>query len=127
MDQPRSVSRADHVVGVFAREHLSGALSAVHRSGFGHHVRVFDGTRQPVGDQLSRAGLRLVDATISDPGVLMIVVSAPGRTARVAEMLHQTNAERVIFAERTLLARSEDAVTEIGSLPASEIGEVADS
>jgi hypothetical protein len=127
MDQPRSIPRADHVIGLFAREHLSGALSAVHRSGFGQHVRVFDGTRQPVGDQLSRAGLRLVEPSLFEPDALMIVVNAPGRTALVAEMLHETNAERVIFAERELLAPS--GVVDVVILPrsVSDVGETAES
>lgn len=109
MNQPSLGSRVDHVIGVFTREHLSGALSAVHRSGFGHHVRVFDGTRQPAGAQLLRAGLRLVDAASVEPDELMIVVTAPGRTAMVAEMFHQTLAERVILAERALPVLSDES------------------
>ena len=109
MKQPSLGSRADHVIGVFTREHLSGALSAVHRSGFGHHVRVFDGARHPAGAQLLRAGLRLVDAASVEPDELMVVVTAPGRTAMVAEMFYQTLAERVILAERALPVLSDES------------------
>jgi hypothetical protein len=127
MDQRRSVSRADHVIGIFSRERLSAALSAVHRSGFGQHVRVFDGTRQPVGDQIARAGLRLVEPSLFEPDALMIVVSAPGRTAQVAEMFHETNAERVIFAERALLAPSGDVGTVILPQTVSDASGTSDS
>lgn len=106
MDQPRAMSRADHVIGIFARENLSGALSAVHRAGFGHHARVFDGSRHPVCEQVTRAGLRLVDGSDLNPDDLMIVVTAPGRAPIVAELFHETGASRVIFAERTAMARA---------------------
>lgn len=127
MDRPRIRSRADHVIGIFAREHLSGALSAVHRSGFGQHVRVFDGTRQPVGDQIARAGLRPVGASQFDPAALLVVVTAPGRTAQVAEIFSETNAERVIFAERAVAAWSGDANPVILPQNTSDVSELADS
>lgn len=120
------LSRADHVVGKFPREVLSGALSAVHRSGFGHHVRVFDGTRQPVGDQLVRAGLRLVDVVGLVADDLLIVVTAPGRTAIVAEMFHQTGATEVILAERAV-ARTLEAEPVAMPLIDGDLGEAAGS
>ena len=126
MEQPRSLSRADHVIGIFARENLSVALSAVHRSGFGHHARVFDGTRQPVADQLTRAGLRLADGSGIKPDDLMIVVTAPGRTPIVAELFHETGAERVIFAERAVMERTAFADQALPPSVTSTLSETSD-
>lgn len=127
MERPRSHSRADHVIGIFARENLSGALSAVHRAGFGHHARVFDGTRQPVVEQLTRAGLRLVDGSSLAQDDLMIVVTAPGRTPIVAELFHETGAERVIFAERAVMVRAALADQVLPPNMESALSDVPDS
>lgn len=127
MDRPRALPRADHVIGIFARENLSVALSAVHRTGFGHHARVFDGTRQPVAEQLTRAGLRLVDESSMEPDDLMIVVTAPGRTPIVAELFHETGAERVLFAERAVLVRAAMVDQVLPPTLESALSEVPDS
>jgi hypothetical protein len=127
MEQPRTSSRVDHVIGIFTRENLSGALSAVHRSGFGHHARVFDGMRQSAAEQLTRAGLRLVDGSSMEPDDLMIVVTAPGRTPIVAELFHETGAERVIFAERAALVRAPLVEEVLPPSVDSALSEVPDS
>jgi hypothetical protein len=90
----------DHVLGVFARERLSEALSATHRAGFGPYTRVFDGQRSSTASQLARAGLEIAAGEPPGPEDLVIVVQAPGRVDRVAELFHQLGAQLVAQAQR---------------------------
>lgn len=90
----------DHVLGVFARERLSEALSATHRAGFGPYTRVFDGQRSSTASQLARAGLEIAAGATPAPEDLVIVVQAPGRVDRVAELFHQLGAQVVAQARR---------------------------
>ncbi len=90
----------DHVVGTFPRAELSTALAATHRAGFGPQTRVFDGARDDVGRQLERAGLRVLDGAPPPADALLIVVTAPGRTAIVAELFERLGAEAVLLAAR---------------------------
>ncbi len=97
---------ADHVIGVFPREGLSSALASTHRAGFGPQTRVIDGTRGGVGQQLERAGLRICDDDMPDGEGVLIVVTAPGRVAIVADLFARLGAERVVLAERPSKDRS---------------------
>ncbi|MGH2618500.1 MAG: hypothetical protein ACRDJC_24990 [Thermomicrobiales bacterium] len=98
---PRAVpAAADHVIGVFPRNKLSTALASTHRAGFGPQTRVIDGTRADVGQQLARAGLRLLDSAAPAADAVLIVVTAPGRTAIVADLFTGLGAETVLFAAR---------------------------
>lgn len=90
----------DHVLGVFARERLSEALSATHRAGFGPNTRVFDGRRSSTASQLARAGLQIAAGANPGPEDLVIVVQAPGRVDRVSELFHQLGAQAVAQARR---------------------------
>lgn len=90
----------DHVLGVFARERLSEALSATHRAGFGPYTRVFDGRRSSTATQISRAGLEIAEGPSPGPEDLVILVQAPGRVDRVAELFHQLGAQLVAQARR---------------------------
>jgi hypothetical protein len=90
----------DHVVGTFPRAELSAALAATHRAGFGPQARVFDGARGDTSRQLERAGLRVLDGAPPPEDALLIVVTAPGRTAIVAELFQQLGAEAVLLAVR---------------------------
>lgn len=92
----------DHVLGVFARERLSEALSATHRAGFGPYTRVFDGRRSSTASQLVRAGLEIAAGASPEPEDLVIVVQAPGRVDRVAELFHQLGAQLVAQAQRSV-------------------------
>ncbi|MFT4036940.1 MAG: hypothetical protein QM692_02070 [Thermomicrobiales bacterium] len=83
---------------MFPRERLSEALAATHRAGFGPYTRVLDGQRLDVGSQLARAGLEIVAGAAPDPGDVLIVVQAPGRVDRVAELFHQLGAQAVAHA-----------------------------
>ena len=91
----------DYVVGVFARERLSEALSATHRAGFGPHTRVFDGQRSSTGLQLERAGLEIAAGAAPAPDDLVILVQAPSRVDRVAELFRQLGAQVVAQAQRS--------------------------
>jgi hypothetical protein len=97
----------DHVLGVFGRERLSEALSATHRAGFGPYTRVLDGQRSDSSAQLARAGLEIAEGPAPAPTDLVILVQAPGRVDRVAELFHQLGAELVAQARRSV-ARAAD-------------------
>jgi hypothetical protein len=90
---------------VFGRERLSEALSATHRAGFGPYTRVLDGERSNTASQLARAGLEIAEGLAPAPADLVILVQAPGRVDRVAEMFHQLGAQLVAQARRSV-ARS---------------------
>ena len=90
----------DHVVATFPRGELSAALAATHRAGFGPQTRVFDGARGDISRQLERAGLRILDGAAPPADAVLIVVTAPGRTAIVAELFEQLAAESVLLAAR---------------------------
>ena len=90
----------DHVVGTFPRAELSAALAATHRAGFGPQTRVFDGARGDTARQLERAGLRLLEGAPPAADALLIVVTAPGRTAIVAKLFERLGAEAVLLAAR---------------------------
>jgi hypothetical protein len=110
MDVPVLVTgkrNPDHVLGVFARERLSEALSATHRAGFGPYTRVFDGQRSSTALQLSRAGLEIAEGPSPRAEDLVIVVQAPGRVDRVAELFHQLGAQLVTHAQRPMARLTE--------------------
>ena len=90
----------DHVVGTFPRAELSAALAATHRAGFGPQTRVFDGARGDTARQLERAGLRILDGAAPAADAVLIVVTAPGRTAIVSELFERLGAESVLLAAR---------------------------
>lgn len=91
---------ADQVIGTFSRVGLSAALASTHRAGFGPQTRVFDGARGDAKRQLERAGLRILDGDAPPADAVLIVVTAPGRTAIVAELFERLGAETVLFATR---------------------------
>ena len=91
----------DAVVGVVDRSRLSGALTAIHRGGHGHNARVLDGARGDVIGQLRRAGVQ--DELGIDPRAkdsVLILVHAPGRTAKAAELLQRVGASAVHVVSR---------------------------
>src|ERR687894_1716049 len=90
----------DHVVATFPRDELSAALAATHRAGFGPQTRVYDGARGDITRQFERAGLRLLDGAAPPADAVVIVVTAPGRTAIVAELFERLGAESVLLAVR---------------------------
>jgi hypothetical protein len=92
---------------VFARERLSEALSATHRAGFGPNTRVFDGQRSSTASQLARAGLEIAAGEPPGPDDVVIVVQAPGRVDRVAEIFHQLGAQLVAQAQRSVARAAE--------------------
>jgi len=90
----------DHVVATFPRAELSAALAATHRAGFGPQTRVFDGARGDTARQLERAGLHILDGATPPADAVLIVVTAPGRTAIVAQLFERLGAESVLMAAR---------------------------
>ena len=95
-----SSATVDHVLGVFPRDQLSAALASTLREGFGSQTRVSDGARGDVARQLERAGLEIRDDAAPPADALLIAVTAPGRTAIVAELFAELSAESVHFAAR---------------------------
>jgi hypothetical protein len=115
---------ADHVIGVFAREALSPALASTHRAGFGPQTRVIESARGEVGKQLERIGLRVSWDESPSTDAVLIVVTAPGRTAIVADLFARLGADAVAYAERRTSERP--ATGRIVSLaPDIRIGEGA--
>jgi len=97
---PASSAAIDHVVATFPRAELSAALAATHRAGFGPQTRVFDGARGDTARQLERAGLRILDGAAPPADAVLIVVTAPGRSATVAELFERLGAESILLAAR---------------------------
>jgi hypothetical protein len=91
---------ADHVIGSFSRDTLSGALASMHRAGFGPQTRVIDGTRGNSAGQLERAGLSILNGAEPEPNDLLIVVTAPGRVAKVVDLFARLGAAEIRLAAR---------------------------
>jgi len=92
----------DTVVAVVERARLSGVLTAVHRGGYGHLVRVVDPERGEVGRQLQRAGIEPPAGWTAPAGDrVVVVVNAPARVAAAGGLLLQHGAETVVIAGRT--------------------------
>lgn len=108
------------VLGVFARDRLSGGLVAMHRAGFGPNARVLDGARGSLVGQLGRSGLRLTLGPEDDNAeTALVVVVAPGRGPIVAELMERAGARSVRVADRGATGtegRQED-VAEVVSPP----------
>ncbi|HEU5430613.1 MAG TPA: hypothetical protein VFU81_03070, partial [Thermomicrobiales bacterium] len=94
------------VFGVFERDGLSDALVALHRAGFGPNTRVLDGARGDLTGQIRRAALHdAIDVAALASEVAIVVVSAPGRAALVADTLLRHGARRVQALTRRAPAR----------------------
>jgi hypothetical protein len=79
---------ADTILGVFERDRLSEALVALHSAGLGPQSRVLDGARGDLAGQLRRSALEgAVDPATLAPNLAIVVVTAPGRAALVADTL----------------------------------------
>jgi hypothetical protein len=101
-----SVALADTVFGVFERDRLSDALVALHRGGFGPNTRVLDSARGDLAGQIRRSALQdAIDAASLASGLAIVVVSAPGRAALVADTLLRHGARRVQALTRRAPAR----------------------
>ena len=99
----------DAVVGVFARERLTEGLVATHRAGFGPHARVLDGSRGELAGQVRRMGLVVPLSPEEDAGSALIVVTAPGRTNAVADILTRAGALAVHVVGRASTPQASDA------------------
>lgn len=77
---------ADTVLAVVPRSELSVALTAFHRGGYGHVIRVIDPERAPLPLQLGRAGV--TGARIIEVGKdqVVVFVPAPQRTTQAATL-----------------------------------------
>jgi len=119
---PSSAPTGDAVVGVFARDRLSEALVATHRAGFGAHARVLDGGRGDLQEQLRRAGWAAPLSPDLDPGAVLVLVNAPGRAGRVADLLARAGADVVLLVGRPGAVPSPvDAPTPGAPPPAAEV------
>jgi len=95
VESPVHTAIRDTVIGHVHRDRLSGALAAMHRAGFGPHARVFDGSRGDLAGQLRRANLPLPADLGTEPEMVLLVVTAPGRVKLVTEMLFGAGAREV--------------------------------
>jgi hypothetical protein len=77
----------DTLLAAVSRTDLSIVLTAFHRNGYGHVVRVLDPDRAPLAEQLNRAG---VDASrlgqSARDGCVLLLVPAPKRTGPAASL-----------------------------------------
>jgi hypothetical protein len=91
----------DAVIGLVERGQLSSVLTTIHRSGQGHYARVLDAARGDVTGQLRRAGVTAdLDAEVRSPDNVVVLIHAPGRTAKAAEMLQRAGASSVRVVQR---------------------------
>lgn len=89
------------VVGIFDREHLSRALVATHRAGFGANARVLDSSRGDLAGQLLRSGFsHPIQAEELGGSTALILVSAPGRAAAAAQTFTLAGARAVHVLQR---------------------------
>jgi hypothetical protein len=108
----------DAVVGIVQRDRLSSALTTIHRGGHGHNARVLDGTRSAMTGQLRRAGVATyLDFSAQGSETVVILIHAPGRTAKAAELLHRAGATQV-----QVIAREVAVVPASFSAPTGSIG-----
>jgi hypothetical protein len=80
-------TEGDAVIAVVPRDRLSAVLTAVHRGGQGHNARVLDPKRGDLRGQLRRSGVQQdveVDPRAKD--VVLVLIHAPGRVAKTADM-----------------------------------------
>jgi hypothetical protein len=91
----------DAVIGLVERGQLSSVLTTIHRIGQGHNARVFDAARGDVSGQLRRAGVTAdLDAEVRALDSVVVLIHAPGRTAKTAEMLQRAGASSVRVIQR---------------------------
>jgi hypothetical protein len=91
----------DAVVAVVSRDRLSSVLTVVHRSGQGHNARVLDSARGDVKGQLRRAGVTTdLDLDHTGRDLVVMLIHAPGRAAKTADMLHRAGVNSVRVVSR---------------------------
>gem|GEM_PF-5699434 len=78
--------QGDTVITRLSRAQLSGALTALHRGGFGHLTKVLDPGRSSISGQLSRLGITLPTGFTVNDDCVAVVVMAPAQTGVVEEI-----------------------------------------
>jgi hypothetical protein len=94
-------SEGETVLAALPRERLAGTLTAFHRNGFGHVIRVLDPERAPIAEQLRRAGVhgaRLAECC--GAGTVLLLLHAPARTGAAASIARQAGASEVEVVAR---------------------------
>jgi hypothetical protein len=90
----------DTVLAIVPLDCISDVLTAAHRGGFGHLVKVFDARRSPVNGQLARAGILAPADFVVLPDCLTVAIAAPARTARALELFELHGATAVWITSR---------------------------
>ena len=91
---------ADTVLARVPRPNLSVALTAFHRGGYGHVIRVIDPDRAPVGSQLQRAGIEDARLAAHAPDSVVLLVPAPQRATQAAALAMANGATDVELISR---------------------------
>ena len=91
---------ADTVLALVPRSNLSAALTAFHRGGYGHVIRVIDPDRAPVTSQLQRAGVDNARLTAVGPDTVILFVPAPQRATQAAALAMASGATDVELVSR---------------------------
>ena len=87
---------SDNVLAAIPRSRLSIVLTAFHRNGYGHVVRVLDPDRAPIPDQLDRAGVASCRLrTMASADAVLLVVHAPKRTTPASALAFANGATDV--------------------------------
>jgi hypothetical protein len=91
---------ADTVLAVVPRSDLSVVLTAFHRGGYGHVVRVIDPERSPLAAQLPRAGVTDTRLEAVGPDQVVLFVPAPQRATQAAALAMANGAVDVDLVTR---------------------------
>jgi hypothetical protein len=95
-------TEGDAVIAVVPRDRLSAVLTAVHRGGQGHNARVLDPARGDLKGQLRRSGVdQDIDIDPRAKDIVLVLIHAPGRIARTANLFRQAGETAVHVVGRT--------------------------
>jgi hypothetical protein len=95
-------TEGDAVIAVVPRDRLNSVLTAVHRGGQGHNARVLDPARGDVRGQLRRSGvLQDIDLGAGAKDAVLVLIHAPGRVAKTADLFRHAGEYDVHIVGRT--------------------------
>ncbi len=93
----------DTVLALVPRSNLSVVLTAFHRGGYGHVIRVLDPERAPICSQLHRAGISEPRMpTVMAPDSVIVFIPAPERTSQAAALAVANGATDIELANRRM-------------------------
>ncbi len=86
----------DSVVALIPEDRIGEVLPVIHRSGYGHVVRLVRAGKRPVLDQLQRAGVPIAQAPELIGGLpAVLVISAAARSPMASALVMRHGASRI--------------------------------